>query len=281
VPNLPDRPELAVSDSMQKHFGFPPRLAVVLGSGLGGAVDCLSEVEGELAYPDLGLPSVGVKGHGGRLVVGRLGGIRAAFFCGRSHAYEYAGASLEPIVRGVRAAAAWGVPNLLLTASTGGLRVDLAAGTLVRLTDFLDLSCTSPLVGPHIAERGPRFVDMTEPYCAKLGARLDAAAAKVGGPWTTGVYAFSRGPAYETPTRVRALGMLGGDVVGMSTVPETLAARQMGMTVAGISVVSNPGAGLVSGALNHAEVLEEAGPAAERLGAILQTAWSDAAPVSR
>lgn len=272
------RLELAVARLMQKHFGTPPELAVVLGSGLGGAVGCLSSVEGEVDYADLGLPSVGVKGHHGRLVVGRLGAIRAAFFCGRSHAYEYVGTSLEPIVRGVRAAAAWGVPTLLLTASTGGLRVDLKAGTLVRLTDFLDLSDTSPLTGPHVPERGPRFVDMSEPYCRQLGARLDAAAAKVGGPWSTGVYAFSRGPAYETPARVRALGMLGGDVVGMSTVPETLAARQMGMTVVGVSLVSNPGAGLVAGELNHAEVLEEAGPAAERLGAILQQAWGSGEP---
>ncbi len=271
---MQERPELAAARAMRARFGEPPDVAVVLGSGLGGAVDHLSEVEGEADYPSLTLPAVGVKGHGGRLVVGRLGDARAAFFCGRSHAYEYVGSSLEPIVRGVRAAAVWGIPDLILTASTGGLRADLKAGTLVRLTDFLDLSDTSPLTGPEVPERGPRFVDMTEPYCRKLGARLDAAAAKVGGPWASGVYAFSRGPAYETPSRVRALGMLGGTVVGMSTVPETLAARQMGMRVGGVSLVSNPGAGLVEGALNHAEVLTEAGPASRRLGAILEQVWS-------
>jgi purine-nucleoside phosphorylase len=275
---MPVRPEVAPAEEMKRRFGMPPDVAVVLGSGLGPAVDFLEDVEGEVDYADLGLPTVGVVGHHGRMVVGRLGQARAAFFCGRSHVYEQLGNNLEPVVRGVRAAALWGVPNLVLTASTGGLHAHLQPGTLVRLVDFLDFTGTSPLIGPEVPERGPRFLDVSEAYCPQLGARLDAAAASVGGPWTTGVYAFSRGPAFETPTLVRALATLGGDVVGMSTVPETLAARQMGMTVAGISVVSNPGAGLVDGPLDHAEVLQEAGPVAARLGEILRAAWSTRAP---
>jgi purine-nucleoside phosphorylase len=161
-----------------------------------------------------------------------------------------------------------------LTASTGSLRADLQTGTLVRLTDFVDFTGTSPLIGPAVPERGPRFVDMSEPYCLKLGQRIVDAAARVPGLFDSGVYAFSRGPAFETPAQVRALGMLGGDVVGMSMVPETIAVRQMGMTVVGVSVVSNPGAGLVAGALDHDAVLAEAGPIADRLGQLLRTVWS-------
>jgi inosine/guanosine/xanthosine phosphorylase family protein len=178
------------------------------------------------------------------------------------------------MVRSVRAVAAWGVRELVLTASTGSLRADLETGTLVRLDDFIDFTGTSPLIGPHVPERGARFVDMSEPYCSQLARRIDEAAEGLAGPYSTGVYAFSRGPAFETPAQVRALGMLGGDVVGMSTVPETIAARQMGLRVAGVSVVSNPGAGLEEGELDHDAVLSQAGPVAERLGQLLRAAWS-------
>jgi inosine/guanosine/xanthosine phosphorylase family protein len=200
--------------------------------------------------------------------------VRAVFFAGRSHSYEYIGDDIEPMVRSVRAVAAWGVRELVLTASTGSLRADLETGTLVRLDDFIDFTGTSPLIGPHVPERGARFVDMSEPYCSQLARRIDEAAEGLAGPYSTGVYAFSRGPAFETPAQVRALGMLGGDVVGMSTVPETIAARQMGLRVAGVSVVSNPGAGLEEGELDHDAVLSQAGPVAERLGLLLRAAWS-------
>jgi len=268
------RLELGVAEALEERFGPAPELAVVLGSGLSPAADILEDVEGTASFDELGLRPVSVKGHGGRLVVGRLGATRAAFFQGRVHVYELLGADLEPVVRATRALAAWGVKVLVLTASTGSLRRDLDTGTLVRLTDYIDIAGISPLGGPAVPERGPRFVDMSEPYCRELGARLDQAAAELGVPWDRGVYAFSRGPAFETPAQVRMLGQLGGDVVGMSTVPETQAARQMGMRVAGISVVSNPGAGLVAGPLDHDAVLAEAGPVAERVGRVLRQAFS-------
>ena len=268
------RLELGVAAAMRARFGAAPEVAVVLGSGLSPAAEVLEDVEGSEAFGALGLQSVSVKGHGGRMVVGRLGQTRCAFLQGRVHAYELLGADLEPVVRATRALAEWGVKVLVLTASTGGLRRELATGTLVRLTDYIDITGSSPLGGPAVPERGPRFVDMTEPYCPELGQRLDRAAASLGVPWDRGVYAFSRGPAFETPSQVRMLGQLGGDVVGMSTVPETQAARQMGMRVAGISVVSNPGAGLVPGPLDHDAVLKEAGPVAERVGRVLREAFS-------
>lgn len=268
------RLELQVAEAMRARFGAPPDVAVVLGSGLSPAAEVLEDVESRVDFADLGLPSVSVKGHGGQMVVGRLGSVRAAFFQGRVHAYELIGADLEPVVRTTRAIAAWGVPDLVLTASTGGLRRELATGSLVRLTDYIDITGSSPLGGPAVPARGPRFVDMTEPYCPELGARLDAAAKALQIPWSRGIYAYSRGPAFETPAQVRMLGQLGGDVVGMSTVPETQAARQMGMRVAGISVVSNPGAGLVPGTLDHDEVLKEAGPIAERVGRVLFRAYT-------
>ncbi len=268
------RPELAVAEALAARFNAPPEIAVVLGSGLGPAADALEDVEGVVPYREIGLADVTVKGHGGVVRVGRYGGVRAAVFQGRVHAYEITDGNLEPVVRCTRAVAAWGVRSLILTASVGSLRADLQPGTLVRLTDYLDLTGTSALGGPEVAARGPRFVDMSDAYCPQLGARLDAAALASGARWDRGVYAFSRGPAFETPTLIRALRMLGGDVVGMSTVPETQAARQMGMTVAGISVVSNPGAGLVAGPIDHAAVLAEAEPAAHALGGVLRLAWA-------
>jgi len=271
-----ERLELGVANALEAHFGAAPEVAVVLGSGLGAATGVLEDVEGRVDYAALGLPTVGVKGHGGQVTVGRLGAVRAAFFAGRSHAYEFVGTNIEPIVRATRAVAVWGVSALVLTASTGSLRANLAPGTLVRLTDFIDFGFGGPLAGPPVPERGPRFVDMSEPYCKKLRARIARAAETTPGPHDEGVYAFSRGPAFETPAQVRALGLLGGDVVGMSTVPETLAARQMGLAVAGVSVVSNPGAGLVDGPLDHDAVLAEAGPIAERLGLLLRAAWQTA-----
>lgn len=270
-----ERRELKVAKAFAEQLGAAPPVAVVLGSGLGSAVDALTDVEASADYGSLGLPSVGVKGHGGRVTLGRLGAVRAAFFAGRTHAYEYAGEDIEPVVRAVRAMAVWGVREVILTASTGSLRAGLQTGTLVRLQDFIDLTGTSPLAGPHVPERGPRFVDMSQPFDAALGRRLDRAAEQLPGSYARGVYAFSRGPAFESPAQVRALALLGGDVVGMSTVPETIAARQMGLTVGGLSVVSNPGAGLVAGVLDHDEVLAAAGPIAQRVGRLLTAAYAD------
>jgi purine-nucleoside phosphorylase len=255
-----------VSDIVHKlneKFGAPPETAVVLGSGLGGVVDRL-EVEAKASYAELSLPDSTVVGHAGRALVGSLGGARHILMSGRVHLYEgYSGAE---VVRAVRALHRWGVKRLLLTNSCGCISEGLRPGSLVLISDHINLQGCNPLVGP---EWGTRFPDMTFGYHPGIRGVLRQGARDLGIVLDEGVYAAMHGPAYETPAEIRMAQVIGADVVGMSTVPEALAAAEVGFPVAGISVVSNFAAGLTNEALSHDDVTRLSGEISRKVADLL------------
>jgi purine-nucleoside phosphorylase len=259
-------PVSGVVASLTKAFGPPPEVAIVLGSGLGGLV-ARTQVEGRASYASLGLPTAGVVGHSGELVVGTLGGRRVAVMSGRVHLYE--GWTPAELVRGVRAMALWGVGGLVLTNSVGAVGRGLHPGDLVVLNDHINLMGTSPLIG---RAWGTRFPDPTRLYPAAGREALRAAAREAGVPVHEGVYVAMHGPAYETPAEVRMLSRLGADVVGMSTVPEALAGLEVGMRVHGLAVVSNYASGVVQGPIDHSQVTIVAGKAADDVVKVLEGA---------
>ncbi|HSD18820.1 MAG TPA: purine-nucleoside phosphorylase [Anaeromyxobacter sp.] len=249
-----------------------PAAGLVLGSGLGGLADRL---ERAVAIPYQEIPSFPVSrvpGHEGRLVVGELvapgGPIAVAAMQGRVHGYE--GWSGEQVAFGTRVLCSLGVKLLLVTNAAGGVNPAYGPGDLVRVVDHLNLSGVNPLVGENDERLGPRFPDMSEAYDVRLGALLDETAARLGVPLRRGVYACMPGPSYETPAEVRMLRVLGADLVGMSTVPEVIAARHMGVPVVGLSVVTNLAAGLGRRPLSHEEVAETAGRVKDRLAAVVE-----------
>ncbi|MCX5731692.1 MAG: purine-nucleoside phosphorylase [Deltaproteobacteria bacterium] len=247
-----------------------PFIGLVLGSGM-GALAGRFEGAVSIAYEQIPeFAAASVAGHAGQLVVGTLGGVPVAAMQGRVHAYE--GWSAEEVTFGVRLLAATGVRALLLTNAAGAVNPSFAAGQLVRITDHLNLTGLNPLTGPNDDRIGPRFLDMTEPYDPRLGALLDASAARLGIPLGAGVYAGLAGPSYETPAEVRMLRTLGADLVGMSTVLEVIAARHAGLRVSAISLVTNLAAGLAGKPLSHADVLAAGESALDRI-ALLATAW--------
>ena len=255
------------------HIEGAPAAGVVLGSGLSGFADRL---ERPVIVPYQGIPGFPVSrvpGHPGRLVVGDLpaadGGapVVVAALQGRVHAYE--GWSADEVAFGARVLCRLGVKVLLVTNAAGGVNPAYAPGDLVRITDHLDLSGQNPLVGENDERLGPRFLDLSEAYDVRLGALLERCAAELGAPISGGVYACLPGPSYETPAEIRMLRALGADLVGMSTVPEVIAARHMGVPVVGLSVVTNHAAGLSRRHLSHQEVAEVAERVRDRMGALV------------
>jgi len=232
-------------------------VAVVLGSGWVPAADALGEPEAEGTVADLpGFLPPAVAGHAGRWRSVQVGGSRVLVLLGRTHLYE--GRGTDPVVHGVRTAAAAGCRTVVLTNAAGGLRDGMQVGQAVLLADHLNLTARSPLVGP-------RFVDLTDLY----SARLRALARDVDPSLADGVYAALPGPHYETPAEVRMLRALGADLVGMSTVLEAVAARAEGLEVLGVSLVTNLAAGLTGAPLDHAEVLQAGAASAARVGGVL------------
>jgi purine-nucleoside phosphorylase len=243
-----------------------PALAVLLGSGLGGLADRL-EAPTVIPYADLpGFPAPAVAGHAGRLLLGRLAGLPAAVLQGRAHYYENGKADA---MRGAIAAlAAIGCPRLLLTCAAGSLREGAGPGSIMAVTDHINFAGISPLVG----ERGStRFVDMCEAYDPALHRRLRRAAEAAGVALHDGVYAWFAGPQFETPAEIRAARVLGADAVGMSIVPETILARHAGLAVAALAVITNLGAGMAPGALDHQQTLASAARAAADLARLVET----------
>ncbi len=227
-----------------------PTLALVLGSGFQHALSAV-EVQRRIPYRRLpGFPPVGVSGHAGELILGRLGGTPVIVLSGRAHFYE--GHSMERVTFPVRALAASGIRDLLLTNAAGGINPRFRPGDFMVLTDHINFMGANPLRGTA------QFVDMTQVYDAKLNSLLFRAARAVELKLRRGVYVAVSGPSYETPAEVRALARLGADAVGMSTVPEAMVARQCGLRVAAVSCITNRAAGLGSRKLSHSEVLEMA-----------------------
>lgn len=233
-------------------------LAMVLGSGWSAAADDLGETIGEMPLADLpGFSAPTVAGHGGALRAVRTpAGKIAGIFTGRTHFYE--GKGVDAVVHGVRTAAAAGAEILVLTNGCGGLNTAWGAGTPVLIRDHINLTGATPL-------RGATFIDLTEAY----SPRLRDLAREIDPGLPEGVYVQFQGPAYETPAEVRMAGVLGGDLVGMSTTLETVAAREAGLEVLGISLVTNLAAGISPTALSHAEVIEAGQAAAPKLRALL------------
>ena len=243
------------------------KVGIVLGSGLGGFADTLEGVVkvpyGELPH----LPASRVPGHSGNLSFGRVGGVPVVCMQGRVHYYE--GHSIEACVHGARTMARLGVEKVLLTNAAGGIDASWAPGDLMVVTDHLNLMGTSPLLGPNDDALGPRFPDMTVAYDVPLRDALAKAAKGAGIALREGVYAALTGPSYETPAEIRMLRALGAQAVGMSTVPEVLALRHMGVRVAALSCITNLAAGITKATLNHAEVEAVAKERREALLAIL------------
>lgn len=232
-----------------------PKLALILGSGFQHILAELS-VETKVSYSKIpGFPKPSVSGHAGELYFGTLGGVPIMVLSGRAHFYE--GHSMERVMFAVRTLAAFGIRDLLLTNAAGGVNRKFRAGDFMLLTDHINFMGMNPLRGPAI-DGLARFVDLTEVYNTDLRALLLRAGRKADVKLQRGVYLAVSGPTYETPAEVRAYGKLGADAVGMSTVPEAIAARQCGLRVAAISCITNLAAGISKSPLSHDEVLETA-----------------------
>lgn len=245
-----------------------PVVGIVLGSGLGGLADELEEAVA-IPFGELpGWPAATAPGHVGRLVLGSLGGIPVAALQGRFHLYEghQAGLVVQPVLLMDRL----GAQTVLLTNAAGGVDATFSAGTLMLIADHLNLTGINPLVGPNDDRAGQRFPDMTTAWSPRRRAQLRQAADELGTPVTEGVYAQLLGPAYETPAEVRMLRTLGASAVGMSTVVEAVAARWAGIELAGISLITNPGAGVTDEPLSHADVLAAGAAAGPRLRALVR-----------
>jgi purine-nucleoside phosphorylase len=236
-----------------------PKVGVVLGSGLGAFADSLIHAV-RIPYSEIpGMPVSTAVGHAGQLIIGTQGAngkaaVDLAVMSGRFHLYE--GYSPQQVVSGIRLFRELGVRHVVLTNAAGGINLDYAKGALVLISDHINLQGVNPLVGANDPELGPRFPDMTEAYSADLRQIAQEVAAEYGLDLHEGVYIAVLGPSYETPAEIRYLRTIGGDLVGMSTALETIAANHAGMGVLGISCVTNVAAGLSGEKLDHAEVLE-------------------------
>ncbi|HEX5425291.1 MAG TPA: purine-nucleoside phosphorylase [Candidatus Acidoferrales bacterium] len=233
-----------------------PRIALVLGSGLGAFADDLTDAVAIPYEKILGFPRSTAIGHAGRLVVGKAGDVAVAAMQGRVHLYE--GYSAREVVFPMRVFGRMGVRAAILTNAAGGINRDYNQGALVVIRDHINLQGTNPLTGPNDDRFGLRFPDMTEAYAKDYRKIAIAEAQRLEIEVHEGVYAALAGPSYETPAEIRYLRTIGADLVGMSTVPEVIVARHMGIRVLGISCVTNMAAGILDRPLSHAEVLDTA-----------------------
>ncbi len=244
-----------------------PRVGLVLGSGLNGIAAAIENATA-INYAALpGFPRPSVEGHAGRLVLGRLGGVEIACLQRRVHLYEGVPAAAVNVLP--RTMKALGCEILILTNAAGSLRPEIEPGAIAVIEDHINLLGQNPLAGPNDAAVGPRFPDMSEVYDRGLRARTQAVAARLGIALCSGVYLATLGPSFETPAEIRAFRALGGELVGMSTVPEAISARHCGLKVIGLSIVTNLAAGLADHALSHDETLTVAAQAADRLQRLL------------
>lgn len=248
---LPAAQEILRARALLAYEGPTPRVGVVLGSGLGGFAEQLTE-SAVVPYSQIvGMPSPDVAGHSGQLHLGKLDGCVVACLQGRAHAYE--GHAVEAVCFGVTLLAALGCSAVLLTNAAGGIDVSFRAGDLMLITDHINLTGLNPLRGPADA-RTPRFVDLSRAYDVDLCQCARDAASLVGVPLKEGTYAGLLGPTYETPAEIRMLRTLGAHAVGMSTVLEVIALRGLGVPVGAISCITNLAAGMSEGRLSHDEV---------------------------
>lgn len=250
-----------------KITGRSPKIALVLGSGLGDFADQVKD-RIEIDYADIPhFHKTSVKGHKGKIVCGKLEGVEVIVMQGRFHSYE--GHSQETVVLPVRTLGLLGVETLILTNAAGGINPKFSPGDLVCLTDHINLTGNNPLIGSNDSEMGERFPDMSGAYRPELNKILHNCASELEIELKGGVYAAVSGPSYETPAEVNMLGILGADLVGMSTIAETIAAHHMGIQVCAISCVTNLAAGLSHEKLDHEDVKTVANQAMKKFTALL------------
>ena len=247
--------------------GKKPDTLLILGSGLGTLAD---EIENKIVieYEKVGFPKSSVSGHAGQLVVGTLGKTEVVCMQGRFHLYE--GHNPELIKNVICAFKAIGVKNLVVTNAAGSLNVDMPAGSLMLINDHINFSGKNPLLGANDEKYGPRFVDLSNTYDLDLRNKLKNMAEKLNIKLFEGVYLMVLGPNFETAAEIRAFKVLGADAVGMSTVPEVMSAVYAGMKVLGVSVITNLGTGLKTTVQSHAETLQEAQKATQKLATLLK-----------
>jgi purine-nucleoside phosphorylase len=250
--------------------GLAPKTALVLGSGLGALVD---EVEGatRIPYADIpGFPRSGVSGHAGQVVAGRLAGSPVLMLAGRAHYYEHGNAAaMRPALETL---AASGIEKLILTNAAGSLEPDMGPGSVMLITDHINFAGANPLIGEP-SDR--RFVGLSEAYDKRMSAAIEIAAAATGTPLHKGVYMWFSGPSFETPAEIKMARILGANAVGMSTVPEVILARFLGLRVAACSIITNLAAGMTGAELSHQETKDMAPLGGRQLAAILRKIFAD------
>ena len=257
----------AARDFLSQRLSVRADIGIVLGSGL--ALPEIVEEPATIPYSEIPQWPVGnVEGHGGELIDGRIADTAVTILSGRAHLYE--GFSAADVVFGIRVLGLLDIRSLILTNASGAVNETWPPGRLALIRDHINLQGASPLVGSAGENFGPRFVDMSEPYDSGYRNLVRDAAAGMGMNLLEGVYAAVLGPNFETPAEIKYLRTIGADVVGMSTVQETIAARQMGMKVLGISLVTNWGTGLTARPLSHAEVLAAGASARPLLSGLLE-----------
>ncbi len=252
----------------EKLNGFQPEILIILGSGLGRLGDCVKEpsfIPYEL-IPHMRTSTA--PGHAGRFIAGELGGKRVLLMQGRLHVYE--GWDAADVVYPVRLARLIGAGSMIVTNAAGAVNTDYRAGELMIINDVIKFNIVNPLIGPNIEELGPRFPDMTHIFDADYMRVFKSVCLEAGERIHEGVYFYCSGPQYETPAEIRAMRILGADAVGMSTVPECIAARHCGMRILGVTLLSNMAAGILDKPLSGEEVIEAGNAASHRLNSYVE-----------
>lgn len=258
-----------IASEIRKKIGNrAPKIGIILGSGLGGLAN---EIKDSLIIPYqeiAGFPQSTVAGHQGKLIIGSLGGQEVLCLQGRFHLYEgHPPATINKVITCLKLL---GIEELIITNAAGSLHEDMPAGSLMLISDHIGLNTPNPLFGPDDEKYGPRFPDMSNAYASDIRDKIKTIAQKEHIKLHEGVYFLSLGPCFETPAEIRAIKTLGGDAVGMSTVPEVICAVHCGIKVLGISVITNLGTGLKSGTQSHEETLNQAQEAAGKLQTLIK-----------
>ena len=243
-------------DYIKRNVTRNPKIAVILGSGLGDLVNSLEEME-YIEYKDIPhFPVSTVKGHEGRLAFGKINGVEVLLMQGRFHYYE--GYTMKEVTYPIYVMKQLGIEKIIVTNACGGINTSFKPGTLMLINDFVNLFGTNPLIGVNDERLGTRFPDMSEPYKIELIEKAKTIADEIGVEWKEGVYAGFMGPYYETAAEIRMIGRHGADAVGMSTVPETIVANYLGMDVLGIACITNMATGIQKVKHSHERVVETA-----------------------
>jgi purine-nucleoside phosphorylase len=255
---------------LQKLQGRPPKSAIILGSALGSVVDAVVDPI-IIPYTDLpGFPVPKISGHAGKLYIGKIGGAEVVVIAGRAHPYESGDAGvMRPVLDQLKAV---GIETLLLTNAAGSLKTSMGPGSIMLITDHINYSGMNPLIGQHGDDN---FVPMTDAYDPALRKQLLAAAKKEKIALKQGVYVWFSGPSFETPAEIKMAQIIGGHAVGMSTAPETIMARKLGLKVAGLSVITNLGAGIKGANPSHEETKREGMKAAASMQQLLTRFFKD------